>query len=81
MTMLLLGEIKGEEERLRACLSENGHRLFTAPNLDVLPDMIADHSPSLLIISGSEYQSQTMQKAIRQTIGTTSIMTRTLKQG
>lgn len=81
MTMLLLGKIEGEEERLRACLTENGHRLFISSNLDALPEMVTEHSPSLLIISGSEYQDQGMQKAIRQTIGTTSIMIRTVKQG
>ena len=72
---------EGEEERLRACLTENGHRLFIASNLDALPEMLTEHSPSLLIISGSEYQDQGMQNAIRQTIGTTSIMIRTIKQG
>ena len=33
---LLLGEIPGKEDDLRGCLSENGHKLILASNLDAL---------------------------------------------
>ena len=76
---LLLGEIPGKEDDLRDCLSQNGHQLILASNLDALPKLVAEHDPKLLIISGGQYQDEAVQDLIRTTVGRTTVMTRHVK--
>ena len=76
---LLLGNLGSNIEPLQRHLLASGFTLKVAVDLTSLSRLITEQNPDLLIVYGEQYSNPENQPILQEAIGTTSILTRTIK--
>jgi CheY-like chemotaxis protein len=77
-SVLLLGDLGDRLEALREAVIASAHQLHIAADLQDLTQLAEAHSPSLVILSGEEFQDAGGVDRVQAALGSHATLTRTL---